>query len=129
MQIHLHPFCLNYHPSLYQAEAVTNGLLIPIRFFIVFGSFAFSYWLNGMQWCLFAKDIWTVIIPYCVGEAYTTSITLPKDTVSFSIVGIIPVPIPRILGFVWFVGVFCIVCNILCLSSVSLNHTPELLPC
>lgn len=32
----------------------------------------------------------------------------------FSIMEIIPVPISRILGFVRFVGVFCIVCNILC---------------
>ena len=113
MQIHLNPFCLNYHPSLYQVEVAKNGLLIPIRFFIVFGSFAFNYWLMAQS--NFLLELSGQLSHPTVQEKPTLpELLYLKILCFFSIMEIIPVPISRILGVVWFVGVFCIVCNILC---------------
>lgn len=122
MQIHLNPFCSNYHPSLYQAAVAKDGLLIPIRLFIAVGSFAFNYWLNGTV-------IWTALTPYCEREASAPSVTLPEDSVSFSTMEIIPVPISRILGFVWFVGVFLHSMQYTVFIFCITDHIPKLLTC
>lgn len=70
--MHLNPFGLNYHPSLYQGEMAKNGQLKQMRFFIVYTYFACNFWLNGTGWCPFAEVIWRAILhcsataQYCV---------------------------------------------------------------
>lgn len=113
-----------YHPSLYQVKVAKNGLIL-IGFFIVCRPFACNYWLNGTGWCLSAKVTWRtqfILFEYCMLLYKMRSLHckvqiykyLPEDCVSFSIMGIVPIPMPRIPGFV---------CFFVCLFQQSMQYT------